>query len=72
MRFSLVFLIVWILGVADARPIGKTYRGQATWFVPSVNGGSMGACGEYEGDNDYVVAMVIYATRQVAAGRLFY
>ena len=35
-----------------------TYHGKATWFIPSLHGGSMGACWEYEADNDYVVAMV--------------
>ena len=34
------------------------YHGKATWFVPSLHGGSMGACWEYEADNEYVVAMV--------------
>ncbi|CAO3619406.1 unnamed protein product [Mucor fragilis] len=36
---------------------GDNYSGKATWFVPSLHGGSMGACGEYEADDDYVVAM---------------
>lgn len=38
------------------------YHGRATWFVPSIHGGSMGACWEYEGDHEYVVAMVCYMT----------
>lgn len=35
----------------------KNYSGKATWFIPSVHGGSMGACRKYEADDDYVVAM---------------
>ena len=37
-----------------------SYHGKATWFVPSIHGGSMGACWEYEGDEEYVVAMVSF------------
>ncbi|KAL9554707.1 hypothetical protein MBANPS3_002701 [Mucor bainieri] len=33
------------------------YSGKATWFIPSLHGGSMGACRKYEADDDYVVAM---------------
>ncbi|KAI8139678.1 RlpA-like double-psi beta-barrel-protein domain-containing protein-containing protein, partial [Fennellomyces sp. T-0311] len=33
------------------------FHGKATWFIPSIHGGSMGACWEYEADDEYVVAM---------------
>ncbi|KAI7853709.1 hypothetical protein BDC45DRAFT_536016 [Circinella umbellata] len=35
----------------------NSYHGKATWFIPSLHGGSMGACWEYEADEEYVVAM---------------
>ena len=33
---------------------GKTYHGQATWFVPADEGGPIGACGGHE-DNDFLI-----------------
>ena len=35
----------------------KNFSGKATWFIPSTEGGSMGACGKYEADDEYIVAM---------------
>lgn len=35
----------------------KTFSGKATWFVPSKEGGSEGACGVYNDDDAYIVAM---------------
>ncbi|KAI8880886.1 hypothetical protein K501DRAFT_190384 [Backusella circina FSU 941] len=34
-----------------------SYSGDATWFTPSINGGSMGACGDYEADDAAIVAL---------------
>ncbi|KAI9316849.1 RlpA-like double-psi beta-barrel-protein domain-containing protein-containing protein [Dichotomocladium elegans] len=41
----------------DLNKRGATYSGKATWFVPSTQGGSIGACGSYEADDDMIVAM---------------
>ncbi|KAI9277268.1 RlpA-like double-psi beta-barrel-protein domain-containing protein-containing protein [Phascolomyces articulosus] len=35
----------------------ESFSGKGTWFIPSLHGGSMGACWEYEADDEYVVAM---------------
>lgn len=39
------------------KPSSKNFSGKATWFIPSTEGGSMGACGKYEADDEYIVAM---------------
>ncbi|KAI8070449.1 RlpA-like double-psi beta-barrel-protein domain-containing protein-containing protein [Gongronella butleri] len=36
---------------------GKSFSGTGTWFVPSTEGGSQGACGSHEADNAQVVAL---------------
>lgn len=35
-----------------------TFKGTATWFIPSTEGGSEGACGDYNEDNAKIVALV--------------
>ncbi|KAI8378055.1 RlpA-like double-psi beta-barrel-protein domain-containing protein-containing protein [Radiomyces spectabilis] len=35
----------------------STYHGKATWFVPSKEGGSDGACGKHEDDDALIVAL---------------
>ncbi|KAI7868889.1 RlpA-like double-psi beta-barrel-protein domain-containing protein-containing protein [Spinellus fusiger] len=35
----------------------QTFNGRATWFIPSTQGGSWGACGGFEADNAYIVAL---------------
>lgn len=36
---------------------GKTYHGQATWFVPADEGGPIGACGDHEDSDSLIVAL---------------
>ncbi|KAI8982255.1 RlpA-like double-psi beta-barrel-protein domain-containing protein-containing protein, partial [Mycotypha africana] len=33
------------------------FEGKATWFIPHKHHGEIGACGEYEADDDWIVAM---------------
>lgn len=74
MRFSvlaLFFSVLLFTFVVDAKPrhgAGRrrlvaekreqVYKGHGTWFIPSIHGGSIGACQKFEGDSDYIVAMV--------------
>ncbi|KAI8968197.1 RlpA-like double-psi beta-barrel-protein domain-containing protein-containing protein, partial [Mycotypha africana] len=36
---------------------GKKYKGTGTWFKPASEGGSQGACGPEEDDDDMIVAL---------------
>lgn len=35
----------------------RKFHGKGTWFIPSTEGGSQGACGDYNEDDDMIVAM---------------
>lgn len=36
----------------------QTFSGTGTWFIPSTEGGSTGACGNYNADDAMIVALV--------------
>lgn len=45
------------VGRSSKQKSGQGYRGRATWFIPSTEGGPLGACGPREEDSDLVVAL---------------
>lgn len=70
-RFIILALVIVASLLTAAAPAGKTsnipaqhntkrssYSGKGTFFTPSINGGSTGSCGEYEADDEFVVALV--------------
>lgn len=71
-RFVTILALVIVASLLTAAaPAGKifntpaahntkrsSYSGKGTFFTPSINGGSTGSCGEYEADDEYVVALV--------------
>ncbi|KAI7881911.1 hypothetical protein K492DRAFT_161062 [Lichtheimia hyalospora FSU 10163] len=68
-RFAILALVIIASLLTAAAPAGKisnipaqhtkrsSYSGKGTFFTPSINGGSTGSCGEYEVDDEYVVAL---------------
>ncbi|CDH49807.1 hypothetical protein RO3G_04997 [Lichtheimia corymbifera JMRC:FSU:9682] len=70
-RFVTILALVIVASLLTAAaPAGKisntpaahntkrsSYSGKGTFFTPSINGGSTGSCGEYEADDEYVVAL---------------
>lgn len=59
LSFLTVFFFIIVGHLVNSSPITKrnSYRGRATWFIPSKHGGSWGACRRFEADDAIVVAM---------------
>ncbi|GAA5808005.1 hypothetical protein MFLAVUS_001387 [Mucor flavus] len=63
--WHLLFVTLAIFCLVESRKVGRSskqssgggYSGRATWFIPSTEGGSLGACGPREEDSDLVVAL---------------
>ncbi|KAI8065993.1 RlpA-like double-psi beta-barrel-protein domain-containing protein-containing protein [Thamnidium elegans] len=65
--WHLLFITISIFHLVESRKVGLPlihnrkssgrYSGRATWFIPSKEGGSLGACGPREEDDDLVVAL---------------